>query len=88
MLPFFDLEEATRILNNFIEDFRSNGLQNIISAANTVRSDLNCFEFSILAGLALGKPILELESVMQFAELNQKPIARLQYEIPMPGRKN
>ena len=88
VLPFSDLEEATRILNSFIEDFRSNGLQNIVSAANTVRSDVNCFEFSILAGLALGKPVLELESVMQFAELNQKPIAQLQCEIPNQATKN
>ena len=86
VLPFSDLEEATRILDIFIEDFRSNGLQNIVNAANTVRSDVNCFEFSILAGLALGKPFLELESVMQFAELNQKSIAQLQCEIALTGR--
>jgi phospholipid/cholesterol/gamma-HCH transport system ATP-binding protein len=88
VLPFSDLEEATHILHDFIEDFRSSGLQNIVSAANKVRSDVNCFEFSILAGLALGKPVLELESVMQFAELNRKPIAQLQCEIPNQSDKN
>ena len=88
VLPFSDLEEATRILNNFVEDFRNNGLKRIVNAANSVRSDVNCFEFMILAGLALGKPVLELESVMQFAELNRKPIAQLQCEIPNQSDKN
>ncbi len=36
------------------------------------------FEFSILAGLAQGKPQIEIESVMEFARFNQKPIARFQ----------
>ena len=88
VLPFSDLEEATRIMNNFVEDFRSNGLKHIVKAAKTVDSDIDCFEFSILAGLALGKPVLELDSVMQFAELSQKPIAQLQCEIPSPGYEN
>ena len=88
VLPFSDLEEAARIMNNFVEDFRSNGLKHIVKAAKTVDSDIDCFEFSILAGLALGKPVLELDSVMQFAELSQKPIAQLQCEIPSPGYEN
>jgi phospholipid/cholesterol/gamma-HCH transport system ATP-binding protein len=88
VLPFSDLDEATTILSNFIRDFRSNGLKNIVNAANTVDSNIECFEFTILAGLALGKPVLELESVMQFAELNQKPIAQLQCEIPKQSDKN
>jgi phospholipid/cholesterol/gamma-HCH transport system ATP-binding protein len=88
VLPFSDLEEATRIMNNFVEDFRKNGLIHIVNAAKTVDADIDCFEFSILAGLALGKPVLELASVMQFAELSQKPIAQLQCEIPTPDHKN
>jgi hypothetical protein len=33
-------------------------------------------EFSVLAGLAQGKPQIEIESVMEFARFNQKEIAR------------
>ena len=88
VLPFSDLDEASRIMKNFVEDFRGNGLKQIIKAAKTVDSDIDCFEFSILAGLALGKPVLELDSVMQFAELSQKPIAQLQCEIPTADQKN
>ena len=87
VLPFSDLEEASRIMKNFVEDFRGNGLNHIIKAAKTVDSDIDCFEFSILPGMALGKPMLELDSVMQFAALSQKPIAQLQCEIPSAGQK-
>ena len=38
------------------------------------------FEFKILAGLAQGKPQIEIESVMEFARFNQTPIARFQCE--------
>ncbi len=88
LLPFSNLEEASRIMNNFVEDFRGNGLKHIVKAAKAVDADIECFEFSILAGMALGKPVQELESVMQFAEFSQKPIAQLQCEIPTAGQKN
>ncbi len=87
LLPFSNLEEASRIMNNFVEDFRGNGLKHIVKAAKAVDADIECFEFSILAGMALGKPVQELESVMQFAEFSQKPIAQLQCEIPTAGQK-
>jgi phospholipid/cholesterol/gamma-HCH transport system ATP-binding protein len=88
VLPFSDLEEASRIMKNFVDDFRGNGLEHIVKAVKTVDAGIECFEFTILAGMALGKPVLELDSVMQFAELSQKPIAQFQCEIPTSGRKN
>jgi hypothetical protein len=33
-------------------------------------------EFSVLAGLAQGKPQIEIESVMEFARFEQKELAR------------
>ena len=81
LLPFSDLDEAERILNDFKKDFRENGLIHIEAAAKKVNPEIDCFEFSILAGMAQGKPNLELESVMEFAEYKQKPIARFQCEI-------
>ena len=86
VLPFSDLNEATRILDTFTEDFRENGLHHIVSAAKTVNPEIDCFEFSILAGLAQGKPNLELDSVMQFAEFKQKSIAQLQCPIPQQNQ--
>jgi phospholipid/cholesterol/gamma-HCH transport system ATP-binding protein len=88
VLPFSDLDEASRIMKTFVEDFQSHGLKHIVKAAKTIDSEIDCFEFSILAGLALGKPVLELESVMQFAEISQKPIAQLHCEIHTPGYNN
>lgn len=34
------------------------------------------------------RAVLELDSVMPFAELSQKPIAQLQCEIPTASQKN
>ena len=69
-------------MENFTKDFRENGLISIELAAKNANPKVNCFEFSILAGLAQGKPNLELDSVMEFAEFKQKPIAQFQCDIP------
>jgi phospholipid/cholesterol/gamma-HCH transport system ATP-binding protein len=82
LLPFSDLDEAARILENFTKDFQENGLISIELAAKNANPKIDCFEFSILAGLAQGKPNLELDSVMEFAEFKQKPIAQFQCDIP------
>ena len=58
------------------------------ASPGTGNQGVNALCWSILAGLALGKPVMELESVMQFAELNQKPIAQLQCEIPNQATRN
>ena len=42
--------------------------------------DEDCIEFSVLAGLAQGKPQIEIESVMEFARFNQKEISRFKCE--------
>lgn len=81
LLPFSDLDEAERILIDFKKDFRENGLMHIEAAAKSANPTVDCFEFSILAGMAQGKPNLELESVMEFAEYKQKPIARFQCDL-------
>ena len=81
VLPFSDLEEAERILEDFTTDFRENGLINIENAARQVNPSLSCFEFSISAGLANGNPDLELDSVMESAEVNREPIAQFQCNL-------
>ena len=40
-----------------------------------------CIEFSVLAGLAQGKPQIEIESVMEFARFNQKEISRFKCKV-------
>jgi len=78
VLPYSDLEEAERIMVDFKKDFREHGLPNIQSLVEGEKVADDCFEFNILAGLAQGKPQIEIESVMEFARFNQKPIARFQ----------
>ena len=80
MLPYSDLEEAERIMADFKTDFREHGLPNIKTLAKGEKPAEDSFEFSILAGLAQGKPQIEIESVMEFARFNQIPIARFQCE--------
>lgn len=81
LLPFSDLEEAQRILADFIRDFRENGLINIENAARQVNPSVACFEFSISAGLAKGNPNVELDAIMEFAEFKSEPIAQFQCNI-------
>jgi phospholipid/cholesterol/gamma-HCH transport system ATP-binding protein len=78
VLPYSDLEEGERIMTDFKTDFREHGLPNIQTLAEEEAVADDHFEFSILAGLAQGKPQIEIESVMEFARFNQKPIARFQ----------
>jgi phospholipid/cholesterol/gamma-HCH transport system ATP-binding protein len=78
VLPFSDVDEAERILAGFTKDLRENGLLSIETAAQSENPFVDCFEFSILAGVARGKPNIELASVTEFAEFKQKPIARFQ----------
>jgi phospholipid/cholesterol/gamma-HCH transport system ATP-binding protein len=81
VLPFSDLDEARRILEDFTRDFRQNGLISIENAAREVNSAVRCFEFSISAGLARGNPNVELDSILAFADFNREPIAQFQCNI-------
>ena len=81
VLPFSNLDEAEQILQNFTRDFRGQGLAEIENAARALNPSVDCFEFSVLAGLANGHPEVEIESILEIAELRQKPIGRFQCEI-------
>jgi phospholipid/cholesterol/gamma-HCH transport system ATP-binding protein len=80
VLPYSDLEEGERIMADFKTDFLEHGLPNIKTLPEGEKPTEDFFEFNILAGLAQGKPQIEIESVMEFARFNQKPIARFQCE--------
>jgi len=85
VLPFSNLEEAGQILETFTRDFQKKGLAEIEAAARAVKPEIDCFEFSVYAGLAKGQPDIELESITEIAEFRQKPIGRFQCQIRTEG---
>ena len=80
VLPYSDLDEAKRIMEDFTRDFQAHGIQGIELQGGDSDEETECVEFSVLAGLAQGKPQIEIESVMEFARFNQKEIARFKCE--------
>ena len=76
VLPYSNLEESQRIMEDFTKDFKKHGIQGVKTNIKGEIQSTECVEFSVLAGLAQGKPQIELESVMEFARFNQKEITR------------
>ena len=81
VLPFSNVEEAARIIEDFKTDFQSHGFPEILMLVKNETGSEECIEVEILAGLAQGKPQIELESVMEFARFEQQTIARVQCTI-------
>jgi len=80
ILPFSDLDEAKRILDDFVKDFQEQGMAEVSSVFNEKVNDDACFDFSISVGMAQGKSQIEIESVIEFARFNKQPIANFQCE--------
>jgi phospholipid/cholesterol/gamma-HCH transport system ATP-binding protein len=77
VLPYSDLAEAENILQHFVADFQEQGIRDIwVEARKRVAQD-TCIEFSILAGIAQGQPVAEIDPVIRAAENQRKEIARL-----------
>ena len=84
VLPYSDLGEAERIMEDFTKDFKQYGIKDyedyeIRELDPNGENDAPTGEyvdFSVLAGLSQGKPQIEIESVMEFARFQQKEIAR------------
>jgi phospholipid/cholesterol/gamma-HCH transport system ATP-binding protein len=81
LLPFSDLEEAGRILDKFTADFQEHGMRELEETYLKEARSKQCFDFVISVGMAQGKPQVEIESVMEFARFNKKPIATFQCGI-------
>jgi phospholipid/cholesterol/gamma-HCH transport system ATP-binding protein len=81
VLPYSDLDEAGRILEDFAKDFQDEGIRDIESVAQKEADSTECIDFTILAGLAQGKPFVEMESIIEFAKFRQEEIARFQCEL-------
>jgi phospholipid/cholesterol/gamma-HCH transport system ATP-binding protein len=77
VLPYSDLAEAATLLDDFGEDFSREGAHAIRAAALKKAASPECVEVVVLAGLARGQPIVELESIIEFAKYQQREIGRL-----------
>lgn len=78
VLPYSDLAESESILKDFAGDFQEQGIREIWAGVRRrVVSEVCVVEFAILAGIAQGQPIAEIEAVIESAKQQQKEIARL-----------
>jgi hypothetical protein len=84
VLPYSNLKESERIMEDFTKDFKEHGItgyegyqiREIDASIENEDKPAEYIDFSVLAGLAQGKPQIEIESVMEFARFNQKELAR------------
>jgi phospholipid/cholesterol/gamma-HCH transport system ATP-binding protein len=81
ILPFSDLEEARRILERFTQDFQAHGMQELEKVFRSSINSEECFDFVISVGMAQGQPQVEIESVMEFARFDKKPIGQFRCDI-------
>jgi phospholipid/cholesterol/gamma-HCH transport system ATP-binding protein len=81
VLPFSDMAEAESIVNDFIEDFQTGGISDIWSDAQKSDPQVKCVDFSIKAGIAEGRPVTEIDSVVKLAKAHQKEIGRLRCAV-------
>ncbi|MFA4916448.1 MAG: ATP-binding cassette domain-containing protein [Syntrophales bacterium] len=77
VLPFSDLAEAENILSDFVRDLQAHGIRDIWADTRKQAAADVCVEFAILAGIAQGQPIAEIDSIIDSAKNQQKEIARL-----------
>ncbi len=77
VLPFSNLDEAEDMLKDFVKDFQEHGISEIWASAHERAAPGTCVDFTILAGLAQGQPIAEIETIIASAESQQKEIGRL-----------
>jgi len=81
VLPYSNLTEAESMLKDFVDDFQEQGIRGIWAGARKQAASEVCVEFTILAGIAQGQPIVEIDSVIDSAKHQQKEIARLRCDV-------
>jgi phospholipid/cholesterol/gamma-HCH transport system ATP-binding protein len=81
VLPFSDIAETESILKDFVKDFHEQGISDIWAEAKKQAPSGKCVDFTILAGIAQGQPIAEIDSVIDSAKSQQKEIGRLQCAV-------
>jgi phospholipid/cholesterol/gamma-HCH transport system ATP-binding protein len=77
LLPYSTIAEAEDILKEFIKDFQMSGISEIWSEAQKKAPPDKCVDFAIRAGIAEGKPIAGMDSVIKMAKSQLKEIGRL-----------
>jgi phospholipid/cholesterol/gamma-HCH transport system ATP-binding protein len=77
VFPYSELDEAEDLLEDFVKDFQEHGIAEIWAEARERAAPGTCVDFIILAGLAQGQPIAEIETIIASAESKQKEIGRL-----------
>ncbi len=81
VLPYSELNEAEDMLEDFVKDFQEHGISEIWAGARERAAPGTCVDFTILAGLAQGQPIAEIETIIATAESQQKEIGRLRCAV-------
>lgn len=81
VLPYSDLHEAQSILKQFITDFQEKGIRDIWEETQKKTRLEKCVDFAILAGVAEGQPIEEIDAVIHSARDQQKEIGRMQCAV-------
>jgi phospholipid/cholesterol/gamma-HCH transport system ATP-binding protein len=81
VLPYSDLKEAESILKDFAKDFQERGILDVSAGARRQTRSAGCVEFTVLAGIAQGQPVSDIDSVIDAAKAQQKEIARLQCDM-------
>ncbi len=76
MLPHSDIVEAQNILDDFVKDFKGQGINDIWTwtGARKLVAMSGSVTFTIVAGIAEGQPITKIETVIDLAKANQKEI--------------
>ncbi|MFZ3157941.1 MAG: hypothetical protein WA124_10620, partial [Smithella sp.] len=77
MLPFSDIAEARSILTDFVNDFQAQGISDSWAGAQKLAPSDQCVDFAILAGIAEGQPVAEIDFIIELAKAQQKEIGRL-----------
>jgi phospholipid/cholesterol/gamma-HCH transport system ATP-binding protein len=77
VLPYSDMAEAEKIMNEFVEDFHEQGIRDIWTEAQKYVPSDKCVDFAIRAGIAEGQPVAEIDSIIVSAKSQQKEIGRL-----------
>jgi phospholipid/cholesterol/gamma-HCH transport system ATP-binding protein len=81
VLPYSDIAETESILNDFINDFKKQGVRDIWTEAQNKAPSGKCIDFAILAGIAQGQSTNEIDSIIDLAKSQQKEIGRLQCAV-------
>jgi len=81
VLPFSDIAETESIVKDFMEDFQKSGMSEIWGEAQKNDPQMRCVDFSVKAGMAEGRPVAEIDSIVKLAKAHQKEIGRLRCAV-------